>query len=193
MDDFVPDLDILDEPIDGKDVSVIHAMSQSCSFNINIPGHEPRTTSDVFAVTRKHLIDDLDTPCWICGSKDNRQVHHYYLEWALSDACDWTKLKLDHPDFTNWAKIDPSDITTFKFFVDDAYNMKVLCQPHHTGTGKSDGKYGIHAVPLPIWSFQKYVKDGFTFINIPSTAKFFDPGQNNIIQKIWSYFFRTKQ
>jgi hypothetical protein len=47
--------------------------------------------------------------------------------------------------------------------------MMTLCQEHHTGTNKNGKGYGIHYVPLPIWSFQKYVKDGFEYTNVINT------------------------
>lgn len=148
-----------------KDVSGIHAMKQTNSFNINIPGHDERKDSSLFVKTRKHLIEDLDTPCWICGSKENRQVHHSIIEWSLANACDWEKVKSDHPDFPDWDKLDPNNPDTFYYFVDSPYQMMVLCQFHHTGTNKNGNGYGIHAVPEPIWKFQRYVKKDFPYIN----------------------------
>lgn len=164
--DFVPDLDTFGEvPEDSKDVSIIHQMKQSCQFVINVPGHKPRKNSHLFDQTRKHLIDELDTPCWICSSKENRQVHHFIIEMSMANACDFDKLKKDHPDFPDWNKVDPNNPDTFYYFVDHPYNMMVLCQNHHTGTNKNSKGYGIHYVPHSIWSFQKYVKGDFKFLN----------------------------
>jgi len=165
--DYVQDLSddniILTE--ESKDISVIHSMKQSSSFDINIPAHEPRKDSSVFIKTRKCLIDELDTPCWVCGSKENRQVHHSIIEESMQNAVDWSKVKLDHPNFPHWDLIDQNNPDTFVHFVDAEYQMIVLCQGHHTGTGKVDDKKGIHYLPYPIFLMQKYVKDGFKLFN----------------------------
>jgi hypothetical protein len=158
-----------DFELESKDITQNHILNGSVKYSINVPGHEPRTESSLFRQTKKHLVEELDTPCWICGSKEGRQVHHYFLEWSLANACDFNKLKLDHPNFPDWNKIDQNNPDTYVNFVDSPYNMMVLCQEHHTGTNQNGKGYGIHYVPLPIWVFQKYVKDGFIYTNILSS------------------------
>jgi hypothetical protein len=145
----------------------IHQRTDTIKYTINIPGHALRVETDVFRATKKHLIEELDTPCWICGSKNNRQVHHFKLEASLANAADWTKVKALYPDFPAWSKIDSNDETTFKYFVDSVYNMMVLCQTHHVSRSQ-----GIHCIPMPCWSFQKIKKDDFEFF--PDSKGFFD-------------------
>jgi hypothetical protein len=164
-------------PDDAKDVSLPHEMNQSCTFHIQIPCHEPRKDSTLFIQTRKHLVEDLDTPCWVCGSKENRQVHHSIIEWSLANATDWAKVKAEHPDFPDWNKVDPNNPETFMYFVDHPYQMMVLCQPHHTGTNKDGKGYGIHFVPKPIWEMQKYVKDDFNYIDKNGSKDLFSPNE----------------
>jgi hypothetical protein len=154
------------EDIDvGKTIDTIHSMKQSSRFDINIPAHAPRKDSSLYTATRKHLIDELDTPCWVCGSKENRQAHHFIVEMAFSNCIDWSKVQKDYPDFPNWHLIDQNNSDTFFNFYDSEYNMRILCQSHHVGTGKTDNKYGIHYLPYPIFLIEKYVKDDFKLFN----------------------------
>jgi len=132
-----------------------HEVKESFTVDVWYPDHDPRTTSNTFNHTKRHLIDDEDTPCWICGSKENREVHHFIVEWAYADAIDWDKVKKDHPTF-DWA-----GFKTAEDFVDSIYNMRVLCQLHHRGLN-----HGIHTIPYPIWQVQKYVKDDFKMYNL---------------------------
>jgi|ERR1700733_9574803 len=166
-DDLVPDLSPMDGDLEEKDVSQIHEMKQTNSFDIFIPGHEPRTESATFRNTKKTLADAI---CWICGTKDSIEIHHFKSEWALINAADWTTLRALYPDFPDWAKIKDNDPTTYEFFVDSVYNCMPLCEGHHRSTGK-DGKLGIHASPYPVWSFQKIVQSNYTYIKPQEESK----------------------
>lgn len=167
---YVSDLDDIEQDgteIVSKDISVIHAMRVNSTVSINIPGHEPRVNSNLFNQTRKHIIEDLKTPCRICGSFDNLQLHHFWIEHSLSNCIDWSKVKSAHPDFPDWNKIDEKNPDTFVFFIDSPYNANmVLCQKHHTGTGKIDKKYGIHYINFPFFIAQAYVKDDYKLFDI---------------------------
>lgn len=156
-----------------KDVTQIHQVNKTLKETYNVPGHAPRSRSDVFTATRKQLVDISDTPCYICGvrqstMKDANQnlygstqmeQHHCIVEYALANAVDWDILKQEHPDFPDWDKVDSTDAKTYKYFVDSAYNSKILCDVHHRGTNR-----GIHAIEYPVWLAQKYVQKTFNFI-----------------------------
>lgn len=153
----------------------IHEVKKTMVEDYFIPGHDPRTNSDVYNKTHNDLVNIKDTPCWICGVKKSTipdiaqnlygakdmETHHFHLEWSLADAVDWNVLKAMHPDFPNWDKIDPNNSDTYKYFVDDEYNMYVLCDVHHRGTYR-----GIHAIEFPVWIAQKYIRKDFKFINL---------------------------
>jgi hypothetical protein len=146
--------------VESKNISEVHKLSETLHYSVNIPAHEPRAVSDVFRATRKQLVDIQCQGCIICGSKDNLEVHHWFLEWSLTDAADWSKVKKLHPSFPNWDKVDPNDSSTFKNFTDSVYNCRVLCMIHHRAVGQ-----GIHCLPYPLWSFFGIKKDDFDFIN----------------------------
>ena len=152
--------------VEGKGINTIHEMKFTSSFDINIPAHDVRKNSILFDATKKHLIEDLDTPCWVCGSKKEREIHHFIVEMSLSNCIDWSKVQKDYPDFPNWHLIDQNNQDTFYFFYDDVFNMRVLCIDHHRGNNKNGKGMGIHNCVFPIWQIQKYCLDSYKFMNI---------------------------
>ncbi|MFC6519768.1 hypothetical protein ACFQAT_08235 [Undibacterium arcticum] len=76
-----------------------HEFKETIAIDIFYPDHPPRTESTLFKRTKHHLVKVLDTPCWVCGSKDKREVHHFHAEWADSDGIDWDKMRILHPAF----------------------------------------------------------------------------------------------
>ena len=135
-----------------RHVNGTHEFKETVEVDVWYPDHVQREESNLFSRTKHHLINKLDTPCWICGSKEKREVHHFIVEWAYADAIDWDKIKADYPDF------DWSSFKTAEDFVDSEFNMRVLCAIHHRGKG-----YGIHEMPYPIWVVQRYLKKGFDY------------------------------
>ena len=131
-----------------------HEFKEDVDVDVWYPDHAPRTTSNLFAQSRKHVIDDLDTPCYICGSKTNRELHHFHVEWAFAGAVDWDKMKTLYPDF-NWATFK-----TAEDFVDSEYNMMVLCATHHRLKNR-----GIHSMPYPLWIMQRHKLDSFVMFD----------------------------
>lgn len=129
-----------------------HEFHQTLDVDVYYPDHAPRTESSLFKRTKKHLVKELDTPCWICGTKENREVHHFHIEWAYADAVDWDKVRELHPDF-DWSKFKEA-----KDFIDSEYNMMVLCEKHHR-----QDDHGIHMLPYSIWVIQKITKEDFIF------------------------------
>jgi hypothetical protein len=135
-----------------------HTQPETIHFSINYPDHAPRTESALFRATKHHLVKVLDTPCWVCGTKEGREVHHFHIEWADSEGVDWEKMRALHPAF-DWSTFkEPAD------FVDSEYNMRVLCERHHRGIN-----HGIHMLPYPIWIAQKVMRADFVFS--PDEAK----------------------
>lgn len=129
-----------------------HEQREVITIDVFYPDHPPRKESALFAKTKHRLIHDLDTPCWVCGSKEKREVHHFHAEWADSEGIDFDKMRQFHPGF-DWSTFrEPSD------FIDSEYNMLVLCEKHHRGKN-----HGIHMLPHPIWIMQRNQKASFVF------------------------------
>lgn len=129
-----------------------HAMSATISFRIYYPDHPPRTESSTFRATKKHLVEEEHEGCMVCGTHDQLEVHHWFVEWAYSDSVDWDRMKELHPDF-DWKNFKGASD-----FVDSEYNCRVLCMKHHR-----QKNYGIHMLPFPIWIEQMHDKKGFKF------------------------------
>ena len=68
-----------------------HEMKRTITEFIVIPDHEKRTGSSLFAKNKRTLVKQLDLPCWVCGSRDAREVHHLH-EWSLWNALDPEKV-----------------------------------------------------------------------------------------------------
>jgi hypothetical protein len=127
-----------------------HELKETITVDVWYPDHPPRKESALFGRTKRKLVSHDDVPCYICGSKKDREVHHFHVEWAFADGVDWERMKTLHPKF---------DWSTFKSaedFVDSEYNMMVLCAEHHRHTN-----HGIHNLPYPIWIMQQHAKAGF--------------------------------
>ena len=119
------------------------------------PDHEKRAETALYRRTRHQLVVVEKRPCWICGTRQTLECHHFYVEWSDQNAVDWDKFMAAHPDLVDWAALDdPSD------FVDMVPNMTILCAKHHRHVN-----HGIHMVPYPSWELQRHMKAGFKFAN----------------------------
>lgn len=120
---------------------------------IEYPDHAKRTESSEFRSNKRRLVKQLDVPCWICGSKELREVHHLH-EWSLFDALDPEKIldtlhAIDPYGYTHAAGDKPIESP------DDIRNLVVLCEGCHRGVNQ-----GVHDLTMPIWLAQRAVKDG---------------------------------
>lgn len=134
-----------------SDVHGEHEVKMTVEVDIYYPDHVQRTESSLFHKNKHYLIQVMDTPCWCCGSKEHREVHHKILEWADSEGVDWNHMQALYPDFPEWKTCDlPTG------FVDHLYNLQVLCMECHRGKGR-----GIHFLPYPIWLMQRHKRADF--------------------------------
>jgi hypothetical protein len=126
---------------------------------VRTPEHVKRKESALFRESKRRLREDGHYECYVCGSTDELQVHHYGGEWSLENVLDLGKLKafLEEWDVYGYGKLLRNKPLKS---VDDVRNMMVLCQEHHTG-GTDDGSAnGIHNITFPAWISQKLVRDG---------------------------------
>ena len=147
----------------------IHEEKETLAVDVNIPGHEERTTTALFRNTREALILREGGRCFICGATADHtgtpvQAHHHPVERSLANMIDWQRFRSDCEDgmwgayarLFDWSKFDPTDPISF---VDDMrVNGMLLCPAHHTGRDE-----GIHELPYPLWIAQKYGLEGYTF------------------------------
>jgi hypothetical protein len=133
------------------------------------PQHDPRTESHDYVLAHKHLTEELDLPCLVCGVKhstlgdatQNRyqakamETHHHVVEWALANAVDLDKfnaiirphLAQRHPQDKTWHYEQAFDQQKLLDWVDHSeHNLWVLCDVHHRAQ-----YLGIHEITYPIW------------------------------------------
>ena len=133
-----------------------HAQRRTLHEVVITPDHAQRTESAEFRASKARLTADGHHTCWVCGTGDNIQIHHYGLEWSLQSVADFTALKeycetFDVYGYGRLLKNQP--ITT----ADDVRNMMALCAEHHIGVDHADGGSGtgIHEITFPAWLAQK--------------------------------------
>jgi len=152
-------------------VEQTHVERETLTVEVNIPGHAPRTETNLFERTRKALIA-REGGCWICGAKDSKesplQSHHYPVERSLATAWDWPRFIRDckagmwgpHAQAFDWDTFDPvSD--PYKFVDDQTVNGLLLCEAHHIGKDQ-----GIHTMPHPLWVWQRYAPEGYRLSDV---------------------------
>lgn len=123
------------------------------------PEHAEREESEEFRRAKERLKADGHWRCWVCGSTENLQAHHYGCEWSLWEACDPAKLKafLEEWDPYGYGRLLRRKLIESP---DDIRNLLVLCQEHHTGGAVDGAANGIHEITFPVWIIQRLAKDG---------------------------------
>lgn len=103
-------------------MSVVH---RTLDELVAYPPHPPRRASKTYRKTHKHLIYELDAPCWVCGIRRSQggamETHHFHFEWASQFGLDLKKVTADWPEIT--------DRKSLAEWVDSEGNMLVLCLP----------------------------------------------------------------
>lgn len=128
-----------------------HLVKTTLSIRTYYPDHPRRSATTLYHHNRHQLIVVQNQRCWICGTRQNLETHHYYVEWALANAIDWDKFMKLHPqfDFSDYRQ-DPT------LWVDDINNLLVLCAKHHRRRN-----HGIHMMDGPRWRAQRIVRPDF--------------------------------
>lgn len=138
-----------------------HVMTRTLHEVVITPDHAKRTESAEFRASKERLRADGHYQCWVCGSTENLQVHHFGIEWSLANVADWKKVKAFVEE---WDPYGYGRLLKHKSMKspDDIRNMLVLCQEHHTGVDHADGGSGtgIHQMSFPIWIVQKLALSG---------------------------------
>ena len=85
-----------------------HLQKQTLTVQVYVPDHPDRTATPIFAATRRKLIENNPAACcYICGTRDALELHHYWVEWCDSTAVDWGKVRQLVPSF-DWNTFDPT-------------------------------------------------------------------------------------
>jgi hypothetical protein len=141
-----------------------HDQRETITIDVEYPEHAQRTESHEFGVNKRTLVTKLDTPCFCCGSKDKREVHHMCIEWAEWENADPAKVfRLVHQfDIYGYAaQLGDKPVES----PDDIRNLVVICASCHRGAG-----LGIHLVPFPNWVSQVAAKAGVRVLKATGSA-----------------------
>lgn len=136
-----------------NDVTQVHEEKRTLHEVVEFPGHESRTESAEFSRNKRLLVKQLDVGCWICGSRDAREVHHLH-EWSLWPALDPVKVLdtlhvFDPYGYTHKMGEQPIESP------DDIRNLVVLCGSHTLDGIEIPGGHhrgvnlGVHDLTMP--------------------------------------------
>lgn len=155
-------------------LSKSHDVKRMLQEDVFYPPHSPRTESPAYEKAHRHLTEELDLPCIVCGVKNSTlndpvqnwvnakaiETHHHNIEWALQNSIDLAKfnlriiarLKVTNPtkyvrDLTQQEMLDWID--------HDPDNLWVVCDVHHRHS-----LVGIHSVTFPVWNAQDLIIGG---------------------------------
>lgn len=127
-----------------------HLRRMTLKIALYYPEHERRHESAMFRDSRHELIDVRRVGCWICGTRENLECHHMYIEWALANAINWPAFAADWPQFAHYGSVNA--------FVDSVDNQRILCAHHHRHRNA-----GIHMLDFPEWEVQRYLNPGYQY------------------------------
>lgn len=155
-----------------------HEMKHTVTEFVEIPDHEQRTESAEFRKNKRLMVKQLDLPCFICGSRDAREVHHLH-EWALWGALDPEKVLDTLHVFDPYGYTHKMGETPIES-PDDVRNLLVLCGHceidgvpvpggHHRGVDA-----GVHDLTFPTWIAQRAVKVGMSITKAVQHVKNLD-------------------
>lgn len=138
-----------------------HLVTRTLTESVMYPDHAPRKASAEYKRVHKHLIYELDEPCWICGIRrstgGNMETHHWHLEWAMAQVDDpdspITQLDVE-AIFADFPEMKEATDEALRAWLDSEGNMLVLCDVHHR-----HGLQGIHMITYPAWAPQRYRKN----------------------------------
>lgn len=140
-------------------MSELHRTLKEIAF---YPPHDPRKASIEYRRVHKHLVAELDEPCWICQIRHSQggamETHHAELEWAAEQAFESDPAMLNQLVADFRLKLAKPD--ELREWLDSEGNMLVLCATHHRGP-----RTGIHSITYPVWKLQRYQHaGGFQFV-----------------------------
>jgi len=113
------------------------------------PKHTDREASEEYRKNHNYLVHARDEPCIVCGSRENRETHHYF-EWSEWNAID-ESITQDVYEGNHWLSFDPYGFGELLEGnkvknPDDIRNLVVLCRKCHRET-----ETGFHETTGPLW------------------------------------------
>ena len=145
-----------------------HIQQRTIHDDVIDPAHADRTGSAAFRAARERIQADGHWQCWICGTTEHLELHHFIVEYELKTIVDLDEMKtvaeaLDVYGYghllRNKPLTDPEDIRCYM----------VLCRPHHIGVDHADGGSGtgIHSATFNTFLIQRVAKKGWNPVPQP--------------------------
>lgn len=138
-----------------------HVQTRTLHDDVIDPAHADRTESPAFRAARERIQTDGHWQCWVCGTTDQLELHHFLAEYEFKDIVDLTEMKFvaETLDVYGYGHLlrnnpitDPEDVRCYM----------TLCRPHHIGVDHSDGGSGtgIHELTFSTFLMQRLAKKG---------------------------------
>ena len=133
-------------------VVAAHEQKQTIHITEYYPSHLPRSNDPhyhLFNQSKERLKKMGKYVCWVnnkdCGGQ--LELHHNLVEYSLANGVDIKKFSEAFPE------LHIENDEDFLQAIESEGGLLVLCSYHHIGFG------GIHLLPYPLFSIQKYWKD----------------------------------
>lgn len=145
----------------------VHITHESGGIEELTPPHPPREETPAYRAAHHRLVDELDSPCAVCGVRRSTlgdpasnsagardlETHHYPIERSLVSACDWRAVAARYPDA---GIVDDASLLAW---VDSPANLMVLCDVHHRSRQR-----GIHHLLMQEFGVLPFLLHGYTLV-----------------------------
>jgi hypothetical protein len=158
-------------------MTAAHVERETLQIDANIPAHDARVTTPIFARTRALLIAREGGRCHICGQTAEEtghplEAHHHPIERCFAAEIDFALVyaavrsgnilvperQLAAMRAFDWTLLLAAPSRWVEFVDDMTVNGLLICKDHHTAVDD-----GIHTIPAPIWYAQRFAKEGTKF------------------------------
>lgn len=187
-------------------VTEVHVQRETLEFEVNIPGHEPRVTTPLFAHSRKLLIEREGGRCWVSGATAEEsghplEAHHYPIERSMANMIDWERFAADckrgawgpHAQAFDWDTFfEGAEVTVIPapHPLADEVRFRTPRDPYLfvddmtvnglllSKTFHTGKGTGIHDVPYPVWVALRYAREGYQFSSTTTIHHFEGEGHD---------------
>lgn len=145
-----------------------HVQTRTLHDDVIDPMHADRAESGAFRAARERIQADGHWQCWICGTTEQLELHHFLAEYEFKDIVDLDEMKViaEALDVYGYGHLlrnrpitDPEDVRCYM----------TLCRPHHIGVDHADGGSGtgIHELTFSTFIIQRLAKKGLNPVPQP--------------------------
>lgn len=145
-----------------------HEITRILHDDVVDPAHADRDETPEFRAAKARLQEDGHYRCWICGTTEMLQVHHFVAEFMFKEITDLAEAQAvaEAFDVYGYGRLLRHKPMTS---VEDVRCMMVLCRTHHIGVDHQNGRSGtgIHESTFSTWLMQRLAKKGLNPVPQP--------------------------